>query len=1283
MNRWKTKKKAKDVESSVRGPSTDSEAPPMPTLKTSKTFMFGRKASEPEPKPEIDLEHALPSKDDFRTSLLMSGLSARFSMLREQDDPTSKIGKASDDSVLFPNRQSRLNDFGFQSNGLSDIAEVSSIHGSIRPALATSRTDSYHDGYGVDEDGGSIMNRKKPTDGNNLFGGRQKIYKIPLTGAASTKSVNETSSGGGMSGRALYDDDVSQSAFQKMRDRERQELREREEREQQQDEVPSRSTSPTLTGYNRNRETSSTTTTSSLARSSTAATSVTSQRTPSLTSAQNPVNPVLAKTRRLYENGLDQQLHEQQNSAINRLDSLSRQRKLGVQTPPPGVTSPVIGSATNDKWERHPMAGKQSMPNLRAASPSPAITPIGTFDFGVKPIMPSNSKPWGVSSPPLSPPTSDYGDNSIPILPVQPNDRGKATALGAFVKPAHAYDDNKYTQRQLQMQQGRDTGRETPTLRKQSPPRSFAPRPQQQQPQMPRNRADSSATSSSSRSRSNSSAGRTFPTHEASQIFHQQPLPEDSVAPSGTFLASPDHSPQSMANAYDDYQQHSAPPAFDFPRLRTVPEINMERPPESQHPANRSPAFEPRLPDVQLKKVEANDKTAFAFAPSSVDTTSHLTTPIEGPPVDSPTLGPTSGLSNIRQHLRSDSNTSSVYSAMPSADLTSRFPEHPVPESPSESAGKNAQWEENGWERGYDGAFGDRNAVRSPPKSSLPKPPSSARPVNLESASPAGGRPSWEQEIESHHNRNGSSATQKEQQDFQDELAARRRQIKENMKSFVETESRSSSPVPGADSSRDYNPMKHPALSMLKSKTSRTSLAGKQPKESGQTKAMKMLGFNGNSSNNSESESPVKHGYGDNSWQQEEEEMLRGLPKPNVTPPQTKAFRQARRDAQRDRERQMAERHQNEGRPSMEVAGQWKSDTSQGPRGIGADRFPPNIRTGPRDISRDRKPPPVAYIPREEAPQENGSRAASRSSRDRSSSDASGRSKSRNGPYKDDLAKAMAEGISSSGQGYEELSVPGNRYPARSPGALSNFQPSPIPSPMVGTPRSRSNSVMTPGGYFEPVQKFPTLQPTSEMDHLAPRPSPAFSVNSTPSLARPSPVPSLANTPTAPAFQNQPHTKLPVMAARKRSINKYEISEPTLISSTSRITTVNLPPGSSLQNGIEPHSAPPIPPVNPRRRQTRTMFGFSRKDELDEHLHSLPQATQSTEEMSTFSADEGEKPRVKERQRLRKSSSEGGALNARARQAAFAAQSPALPTSPFPTNVNRSPPRPSVEGGMF
>src|ERR1700753_1086350 len=107
---------------------------------------FTRKKAKKQPEvkvePQIDITVALPTNDDFRTSLIMTSLSKRVSMLREQDAPYSLLGKASDDSVLAPTRQSRLWNAGFGSS-LQDIAEVSSIHSSIRPPFASNRADSF------------------------------------------------------------------------------------------------------------------------------------------------------------------------------------------------------------------------------------------------------------------------------------------------------------------------------------------------------------------------------------------------------------------------------------------------------------------------------------------------------------------------------------------------------------------------------------------------------------------------------------------------------------------------------------------------------------------------------------------------------------------------------------------------------------------------------------------------------------------------------------------------------------------------------------------------------------------------------------------------------------------------------------------------------------------------------------------------------------------------------------------------------------------------------------
>ncbi|KAG9972388.1 hypothetical protein KCU72_g24239, partial [Aureobasidium melanogenum] len=136
----------------------------------------------------------------------------------------SLLGKASDDSVLQPQRNSRLLDFGFSSNNLNDIAEVASINSSIRPPFALDRTGSFasEEGYGTDNNSnpdGSVMSRARPGEGNVLFGGRQKVYKI-ATGSA--KSIGGNSERG--MGRMVYDDNLNMSAFQKYRQQERERL---------------------------------------------------------------------------------------------------------------------------------------------------------------------------------------------------------------------------------------------------------------------------------------------------------------------------------------------------------------------------------------------------------------------------------------------------------------------------------------------------------------------------------------------------------------------------------------------------------------------------------------------------------------------------------------------------------------------------------------------------------------------------------------------------------------------------------------------------------------------------------------------------------------------------------------------------------------------------------------------------------------------------------------------------------------------------------------------------
>ncbi|KAI9050998.1 hypothetical protein LZ554_005108 [Drepanopeziza brunnea f. sp. 'monogermtubi'] len=1311
MNRFRAKRKAKDgAPDTLVRVSTDSDVPP-PPVKASKTFRLGgKKVQEPEPKPEIDLSTALPSTNDFRTSLLMSGLSARFSMLREQDGPESKVGKASDDSVLFSKRQSRYNDFSFSAQNLTDIAEVSSLNGSIRPPFAYGRTESFaglgSEWYGSDADSthGSIMSRAKPGEGNNLFGGRQKIM---------------------MGNRALYDNDVSQSAFQKIREKGR-ELKEQESQLEEVEAESSRPRSPPPPGYNRNRDTSSTTSSvgPSITRSSTAATSFTSQRTPSLNGGHAPSTPAMAgnaglersatKTRRLYETGLDNHLHEQQFSAMHRIDTLTRQRTLGANTPPTGI-SPIYGQAPADRWERS-ITGKQSMPNLQTASPPLSGTTMGTFDFGVRKNSNAGSKPYGMASPPLSPPMTEYDRQGI--LPLQPNDRGTATAMGAFSKPA-PYDDIKYSQRQIQMQQDREA---PAPPRKNSVPRALIPQKEQQQQQEQQlgnmKRAGFEATHAPPRSRSNSSARGALFTQDRilGSPTSKSSVAENEATSLGNFLESPDSASAPSNDFSTEPSRHkNYPKPLDLSQMFLQDQRSrIQRPDESQHPANR-----PRVDQNNAAPIPA-------LIPANMRP---ISVPSVQLPVDSPTL-PGTGLSGlVRSHLRSDSTTSSVYGGPLSASPVSGFPTDSRESVPhSEYSTKNNPWENDDWDR--ESNYGEDTTANLLDKEAASPPPCSGSVRLPKVDSP--GKASWEREMKSRHTREASTETQKEDQEFRNELASRKRRVKEVMQSLQESESRSTSPMPPhpSDFPKDAHQAKNNALGLLKTKTSKGSLAPKT-KEAGTSKAMKLLGI-GNatiSSGSGLSPSPRNPRFEDCPWTKEDEE-LEPVCGSESTPPQDRACREARRAAPRDRERQVAMRHQR--RAGQGDTQDWPVQRKEGERprpGIQRiddswvkknssiensrmedsvcsrmensrlDNQMENSRVEPRSRypeqaaathmtpphrtpSRDRKYPPLTYANRnggtvQESREIRGaSRSASRppstapsnASRDRSGSDAScGRSKSRTGTRRDDLGPSMAEGTTQAELEDRGLYPPTRLMPKPPPGVGHPASPSPLHSPMM----TRSNSQSTTAGYFE---QMPSLQMNMEGFDIgsSPRPSPSapFVANATPALSQPSQAGSGTNTP---ASQEPQGPIRPTM--RKKSINKSDISEPKFISSTSRMPTVDLPSGL---NGTE-LNAPPIPPVNPKRRQTRTMFGglMGRRD--DDEVQPMPTATQSTEEISTFSADEGEN-KSKTRGRLRKSSSEGGNLNARARQAANAASSPPMPeTSP----AGSGPPLHPVVGAMF
>lgn len=606
MNRFKTKKRGKDDAASAR-PSLESE---------SSFSLFGRKkkSHEQEEKKEIDLATALPSSDDFRTSLLMSGLSARFSMLREQDDPSTKIGKASDDSVLLPKRHSRMNDFSFGTGaGLGDIAEVESIK--APPFLRTDSTAS--------EESGSVLARARPTEGNVMFGGRQKIYKIAV-GSASSRTL-----GDGMSGRALYDNDVSMSAFQKWRqtakdqDQDNElhgEAEGEESRPVEDSSFAMRAESPLPQGYNKKRETSSTTSsTPSVGRNSTAATSIISQPTTlhsqqttaaSSTTSTPALERHVTRTRRLYEQGLTQDLQEQQHSVLSRVDTLTR-RPAGVRTPDLGQNSPspTMHSFSDRFGERRTILSKASAPNLRSMSPPTTGSSIGTLDLNTKASNAIDTKTSFLSSPPLSPPISDHSASDQTSLAIQPKDLGKATAMGVFQRPSQPYDDSRYTERQLQLKQGR----ETPTQR---------------------SRKDSSTSFTYSRSQSVAS-NRQHESDSKATVMSTQEEGLDESSPQIDALESP------ILNDLVHQPSYS-------------PQVRVQRPADQDHPALRGSAVPTPLsvpqPSNDTQSPLATNADLLSVKPKQV---------LLG---DSPTLGPTSGLGGlVRQHLRTESDVSSIF----------------------------------------------------------------------------------------------------------------------------------------------------------------------------------------------------------------------------------------------------------------------------------------------------------------------------------------------------------------------------------------------------------------------------------------------------------------------------------------------------------------------------------------------------------------------------------------------------------------------------------------------
>lgn len=1249
MNRFKTKKKVKEESVASARPSLESES-------TFSLFRRGKKSQEQEDKKEIDLATALPSSDDFRTSLLMSGLSARFSMLREQDDPNTKIGKASDDSVLHPKRQSRLADFGFGNGAwLGDIAEVESIrtpHGPSTHSVASN-------------DSGGVMARSKPTEGNVLFGGRQKIYKIAV-GATSSKNLAD-----GMSGRALYDDDVAMSAFQRWRLAEKEKTQPSMDGDEEDDDdkatsdetrptedtsFTTRSGSPLPHGYNINRETSSTTSSApSGGRDSTAATSIVSQPAAVPKDGQSPSIPAassvnstpaierhVTRTRRLYEQSLTQDLQQQQNSVVSRVDTLTR-RPGGSRTPDlgPNTPSPTMQNFTDRLvGERRTILSKASAPNLRSFSPQTTGSSAGTMDFGSREANAAETKGASLSTPPLSPPISDAGTGEQKVLPIQAQDHGKATAMGVFQKPAQPYDDSKYAERQLQLQQSREILTQ-------------------------RLRNDSNSSFSDSRSRSVASTRRQDLDIKTTSLSPkaETSVQEDPVG--GTVSDDPVESP--ILNEHVN-------------RATFSPQVTVERPSDQEHPAFRASAI-----PTPLSFPQKPDEDQVSGAGNSGLLTVNPGQALLG---DSPTLGPNGGLSGmVRQHLRSESDVSSIFGARDDRDSMV------IP---------NNAWENQ-----------DSKITRAP----NPEPSSHSKagfPINHEEESKSSDRKASGSFLE-------SPRSADEEDEFANQLANARRRVREKLTSFVETDSNLSPSSPLQADQVPPMPSRSNPLGILRGKGSRGSLIDRGREAA--PKVNKILGIGA-----AIATSPVKEDVDDEDCKvaagvkehQGEHDEQAELKEEENAHPGLRTFRQARRELQnrKELETMAMQSTKNSQCTSSPVSERSDYDLARTPS---REYQPPGLRQQ-RKMSVDSQgmpqPPP---------------RSQGRVRRDRSGSDDSGgqsRSRSRPSPRSRETSIPREDNM---------LNAPATRKPTlRSPGLPgTDMRRSPhLPNLKV---KQQGNQSVVPGPHLDRTGSGTNLSSNllSRMANesmsagaspLSPRtgvfelPRAASQSNSNNGSAPPTPT---YPPPRRPSISPNPHMSMhssTLNNSMKRVINKSEISEPTFLMSTSRVPTMSLPqsatdarearsrsvssPRSASNTAADHGLPPPLPPVNPRRNRdgskTRTIInnlmgrnsGETDESALSLSIPNLPlsgqpspfTASPAEDGKSAFSISDDEMPTPR---KLKKASSD-------VRMDTHASMSPGTKRHSPPqvaigppagraviTSNIRGPPANSMPGGMF
>jgi len=796
---------------------------------TSDKRLWRRKRPTPEqpkiePKPVVNT--VLPPSEQFRTSLIMPNLSARFSMLREQDDPTSVIGKASDDSVLQPKRKSRLIDFGAAGGALGDIAEVSSIIESIGTNVSAPRKTSYTYGEktptkkkhsSVEE---SIMNRARGDLGlaQGNISPRRSPRNSPRKNTPRKKSLD-----------LLNGEPPRMSPFKQYRQVEKQhevrhDLEEFKRQYKMNDDSWTRVVlaSPKLSFEEKRKQRhSAESATASLSSAPTASSPLsmsmlTMTETPATTARSSPAIPYMQATdtathsqpepelqrkqsQRVYGESLGKHTFEQRSAALTRLTSVRRNPSVLQRAP---GTNNLLADVGNNEENK----------NAR-----PQLAKLTTFDSFRRPREndPTTEEPTSpmLQSPPLSP-FDEMAEEVNPLYNMMNiNDRGKATAMGLFQKP-DKFDERQYLQRQMSLMQQQRTKRKSAlplSPRKATFPGkngSPAKSPRRFKTTRPRGATDASDRSWTagsddafdvvSEEKENDNLKQIDSANETIQVWQSIPETVEEVAETeGT-----------LPNAKRTQGQQQLPKPAPLPPLIT--HQNEESPSSSTHPALRSMNNNIRArrngwsPDRLLaaKSASPRDEVEQHDWQSTNDENAD---PIDNP--KSPKLFELKGM--VRSHLRQQSDASTIFPTkghVPSMYMSA--------------------WDSSSDLEKLIGSGKIGNNHSSSHLSVRPSPLSSKSPKNVTLRALIS-----QEEVKTksprldgdsrQHTRGGSSETQHERRAFADELAQRQKTIQENLKIKVENESRANSPAATNRSPLDL-PLK--PFAMLRAKASRESL---------------------------------------------------------------------------------------------------------------------------------------------------------------------------------------------------------------------------------------------------------------------------------------------------------------------------------------------------------------------------------------------------------------------------------------------------------------------------